>query len=160
MDVGKRWQGRLVAIGISTAVAVSLLTAAVALAGTKTITVNDKDHKLPRCYDIEKVVANARTKTTTFTITMAENAKAKPCGGFAKPDITINNRCSVSGSSVTCEGGGGGSAKTRISKSNPRDFVVSFATNEARLSGTKWFKFTVSMAEGQDSAGPASVKIG
>ncbi|MFL5822826.1 MAG: hypothetical protein ACJ764_05220 [Solirubrobacteraceae bacterium] len=156
-------QGRVLRSTVVFAAAVaSLLTASVALAGTKTVVVNDKD-SIPHCRDIDKVRANAGRKTTTFTITMAANVKAAPCRGKNAPNIILNQRCNVSGSpahaSMACEGGGGGAAKISINSADDHQWIVKFATKEAELSGTTSFKFQVSVGTA-DSAGPATVKIG
>jgi hypothetical protein len=150
--------------------AASLLTAAGALAATKTINVNDTDKGLPKCYDIEKVVADAGKSSSKFTVTMAANQKSRTCSGPGNsgpiaPSLVLNSRCSVSvGSgnkaSMSCEGGGGGPAKITLNPQNSKEWLITFATKEAELKGTTSFNFEVTIAEGSDTAGPATVKIG
>ena len=171
MNLLHRGSSRMRVAGVLAALAgASLSTAAVAVAATKTITINDTDKSLPKCYDIEKVVADAGKTSSRFTITMAENQKSRACSGPSNsgpiaPILTLNSRCSVSvGSgnkaSMACEGGGGGPAKIALNPQNGKEWVITFPTKEAELKGTTSFNFEVSIAEGSDIAGPATVKIG
>jgi hypothetical protein len=140
--------------------------AAVAAAATKTITITDKDN-VPKCVDIDRVVANAGATTVKFKVTMAGSVKAKPCNGTAFPSIALmmkTGQCSTglytkSGQPspsgkyrLLCEGGPGGRATISISPGNDHQWDVEFATSELPGQPSQ-FGFTVSCGVGSKGDG-------
>lgn len=126
---------RFVLAGVAIA---GCVLAAVASAATKTVTVKDKD-SVPRCLDIDRVVANAGTTTVKFHIAMAGSVRAKPCNGAAPPSVNLTmktGQCSAyrytssgqpspSGKPrLLCEGGPGGTASISINHRNDHQWDV------------------------------------
>jgi hypothetical protein len=163
-----------------TAIAVCV-AAAIASAATRTITVKDKDN-VPKCVDIERVVANAGIKTVRFKITMLGSANAKPCNGTAPPSVNLTmktGQCSAyrytsSGQPspkgkprLLCEGGPGGKASISINHNNHHQWDVEFATSELPGNPSQFgFNVTCGVANKGDGTldathnKPATVKIG
>jgi hypothetical protein len=162
-----------------TAIAICIF-ASIAVAATKTITVTDKDN-VPKCVDIDRVVANAGSATVTFKITMGGNANAKPCNGSVPPSVALtvktgqcstgrytNGSPSPSGKPrLVCEGGPGGRASILINPNNDKQWDIKFATRELPGKPSEFaFAVTTGIGDKSDSTLDAThnryvtVKIG
>jgi hypothetical protein len=170
--VGKQFLPRRLRWGVLIGATGMLAITAVAFAGTVTITVKDRAQDrssgVPGCGDIQKVVANAGSTTTMFTVTTRRSVNAKPCKGKSLPSVVLWSgkwKCDLSRTRLVCPPPAGGPAQTIINPANDHQWELSFSTSElpgnpSSLNFDVGIKSNVGKAQFQDPTHSAKVTIG